>query len=330
MNVLYTCDNNYIWLMGISVISLFENNKDIHDLTVYLLGEGISEENKKVLHELGEQYERKIKIIDVPYFDIPNSLVSARWPLSAFTRLFSANLLPDEIEKILYLDCDTIINGSISELDKVDVSGKVFLGVKDCIGKKYKENIGLKFNDAYINAGVLLINFKRLRKIDVAEKIDQYLQKFLYLINYADQDILNGTFKNEIGTLNPKYDVMTIEAVYSYNDIKLLRRPVNYYSEIEISEAVKKPIIIHYTTNMRTIRPWFSNSNHPFVEVFRKYLAMSPWKNKKLDDFKFKSRESWLIGLIQILPNKIACSLLGLIHAEIKPNVIRWRTINGK
>lgn len=325
MNVLYTCDNNYVWLMGISVISLFENNKDIHDLTVYLLGEDISKENKKVLHELGKKYDRKIKIIDIPYLDIPNSLVSGRWPLSAFTRLFSADFLPGEIEKILYLDCDTIINGSISELDKVDVSGKVFLGVKDCIGKKYKENIGLKSNDVYINAGVLLINFKLLRKIDVSEKIDQYLQKFLHRINYADQDILNGTFKQEIGTLNPKYDVMTIETVYSYNDIKVLRKPVNYYTEIEILEAVKEPIIIHYTTNMRTVRPWFCNSNHPFVEEFRKYFAISPWRNKELDNFKFRSKESCLIGLIQILPNKIAYRLLGLIHAEIKPSVIRWR-----
>ena len=38
MNVMYTCDDNYVWLMGISTISLFENNKTIEDLQVYLLG----------------------------------------------------------------------------------------------------------------------------------------------------------------------------------------------------------------------------------------------------------------------------------------------------
>ena len=47
MKVMYTCDNNYVWLMGISTISLFENNKGIKDLKVYLLGENISEDNKK-------------------------------------------------------------------------------------------------------------------------------------------------------------------------------------------------------------------------------------------------------------------------------------------
>lgn len=46
MKVMYTCDNNYVWLMGISVISLFENNKHVKELKVYLLGEKISKENK--------------------------------------------------------------------------------------------------------------------------------------------------------------------------------------------------------------------------------------------------------------------------------------------
>ena len=49
MNVLYTCDDNYVWLMGISTISLFENNKTIEDLQVYLLGDNISQENKDKL-----------------------------------------------------------------------------------------------------------------------------------------------------------------------------------------------------------------------------------------------------------------------------------------
>ena len=53
MKVMYTCDNNYVWLMGISTISLFENNKEIEDLKVYLLGENISEDNKNELKKIG-------------------------------------------------------------------------------------------------------------------------------------------------------------------------------------------------------------------------------------------------------------------------------------
>ena len=65
MKVMYTCDNNYVWLMGISTISLFENNKGIKDLKVYLLGENISEDNKKELKAIGKKYGREVKVIEL-------------------------------------------------------------------------------------------------------------------------------------------------------------------------------------------------------------------------------------------------------------------------
>ncbi|MDO5346125.1 MAG: glycosyltransferase family 8 protein [Lachnospiraceae bacterium] len=323
MNVFYTCDNNYIWLMGISAISLFENNRHIPDLIVYLLGENINAENKGILCGIAQQYHRKIIVIDIPGLDIPETLVSKRWPLSAFTRLFAATLLPEEMDRALYLDCDTIICGDIGQIGGVDVAENIFWGVKDCVGSAYKENIGLKKQDVYINAGVLLINLKELRKVNVSTLMKQYMKKYGNRINYADQDILNGVFYGQIGLLHPKYDVMTIGAVHSYQEIQILRKPANYYTEEELRAAVLDPVIIHYTTNMRVIRPWYSNTNHPLAAEFRRYFDISPWNEKVLQDMVFSTKEARLIGLIQKLPRRISYRLLGLIHAQLKPYYIR-------
>lgn len=330
MNVLYTCDNNYVWLMGISVISLFENNPSMNEISVYLLGENISDENKKILCNIAENYNRTIVVIDVPKIDIPKSLVSARWPLSAFTRLYSGQLLPNEMKKVLYLDCDTIVSGSIEKLEDFDVSDYVVYGVKDCIGSSYKKNIGLKSDEQYVNAGVLLFNLEKLRKVNIKYTIDRYMSKYERLINYADQDILNGVFKGEIGILNPKYDVMTIDVVYTHKEITTLRKPTNFYTEQELKKAVNSPAIIHYTTNMRIVRPWFKNTNHPYAKEFRKYLEMSPWKSIELKEMQFTSKESKIIGIIMKLPNTLAYSILGLIHSEIKPFAIRLKSKKGK
>lgn len=330
MNVLYTCDNNYVWLMGISAISLFNNNVSMNEINVYLLGEKISDDNKKILSGIAETYNRKIIVIDVPKIDIPKSLVSARWPLSAFTRLYSGQLLPSDIKKVLYLDCDTIIAGSIAELEDFDVSDYVVYGVKDCIGSSYKKNIGLKPDAQYVNAGVLLFNLEKLRKVDIKTIIDRYMEKYERLINYADQDILNGVFNGKIGTIDPKYDVMTIDVVHTHKEITTLRKPTNFYSEQELRKAVESPAIIHYTTNMRVVRPWFNNTNHPFANEFKKYFEMSPWRSMELKNMQFTSKESKIIGIIMKLPNKLAYSTLGLIHSEIKPLVIRLRSKKGK
>ena len=325
MKVLYTCDNNYIWIMGISMISLFENNKHINDLKVYLLGEKISDDNKKILKDIGDKYSRCIEVIDIPELDIPPSLVSARWPISAFTRLFSGIILPHEIDKILYLDCDTIVLGDIEQLNYVDFKDNIVMGVKDCISGIYKRNIGLDSNSTYINAGVLVLNLDALRKVDIKHEIESYMRKYMKLINYADQDILNGIFKGRIGELNPKYDIMTIDVVHTYEEIMKLRKPTNFYDKIELSKAIENPSIIHYTTNMLVVRPWFKNTDHPLAYEFEKYMNMSPWKDKEFVVASFGSKEAKVISVINKFPKSISYWLLGFIHSELRPRYIKMR-----
>lgn len=323
MKILYTCDDNYIWLMGISVISLFENNKEVDELDVFLLGDGISSENREILNGIAERYNRLVKVIDVPKFNIPETIVSARWPLSAFIRLFAGELLPNNIERVLYLDCDTVVCGEISALEKWNMNEKIFCGVKDCIGALHKQNIGIPYDSPYINAGVLLIDLEKLRNIDIYDEINDYLKKYEGVISYADQDILNGVFNKEIGYLMPKYNVMTIDVAHSYKDMKLLRRPTGFYSQTEIEEAVNDPSLIHFTTNMTIIRPWYSNSNHPLKKQFVKYWQVSPWKNRELSELKL-NYIVMILKLIQIFPNCIAYRILGFVHSVLKPWYVKW------
>lgn len=325
MNVMYTCDNNFVWLMGISTISLFENNKDIVDLKVYLLGENIEHENRLHLKNIAEKYNREIEIIDIPKNCITESLISNRWPSSAFTRLFAAKLLPNSIDKILYIDCDTIICKSINELDNVQFNNNIVLGAKDCISNYYKKNIGLDSENIYINAGVILFNLSAYRNIRINEVINDYIERYRKLICYADQDILNGILKNKTGELSPKYNVMTIYTNYDYNKILSLRKPSNFYTKEEIENAVNDPSIIHFTTSMLIIRPWFANTNHPWASEFKKYMKISPWNNVKLEYFLFQSMKFKIIKFIKKLPCNLDVYVLGILHAVLKPMFIRLK-----
>jgi hypothetical protein len=118
---------------------------------------------------------------------------------------------------------------------------------------------------------------------------------------------------------------MTIDVVYTHKEIMKLRRPTNFYSKDEIEQAKKNPLIIHFTTNMRVVRPWFSNSNHPLKDEFLKYMKMSPWENVELREMRFNSKESKIIGIIQKFPKGISYSVLGFIHSEFRPRYIRMK-----
>lgn len=329
MNILYTCNDNYIWLMGISMTSLFENNKHIRDLDVYLLGENIPDSSKKILEKIAQEYNRKVDIIDVPALDIPERLLSGRWPMSAYTRLYSAQMLPKELERILYLDCDTIVTGDLSALETIDISDNIFYGVKDCVSGKYKQNISLKPDSNYINAGVIMINLSKLREMDISKVLSVYMESHSKLINYADQDVLNGVFCNDIGILNPEYNIMTIDVVHSYKEICVLRKPTSFYSEKELEDAIAEPVVIHYTTNMRVIRPWYRNTNHPLAYEFHKYMKISPWAERPLDDFEFSTLEARVIKVVMLFPKSIAYRILGWIHSYLKPIMIRCRAIKS-
>ena len=142
MNVMYASDDNYSWLMGISMISLFENNKESKEINVYLFGDNIVEENKQKLHVIAEQYNRSLKIIDVNDLKLPEKLYTSRYPKSAYSRLFAYDLLPNEVKKIIYLDCDIIVMGNLQDLYERDTSGFAFMAVQDYLSNGYKKKIG--------------------------------------------------------------------------------------------------------------------------------------------------------------------------------------------
>ena len=319
MTVFYTCDNNYVWLMGISVISLFENNKSSEHLNVYLLGENISDENKEKLKEIAEDYKRNIFIVDIPKLDIPECMLRSRWPRSAFTRLYAGELLPEDLKYALYLDCDTIINKDIRGIWSYTEKGKTFYGIKDAIASGYKKNIGLGRSDAYINAGVLLIDLDSLRGKNIPSLLEQFTSRYGEKTCYADQDVLNSIFYDEIGYLPPEYDVMTLFSYFTYEEGMTFRRPGNYYTKEQVNKAVADPVIIHYTTLLHVIRPWFTNTNHPYAEVFEKYRKKSPWSEKNSGEKVFTGAKAKLTGMIIRLPKPLSLRILCVLHSFVRP-----------
>ena len=71
MNVIYASDNGYAWLMGISMLSLFENNKECKEINVYLFGDKISKDNEVKLNSIADNYGRNFSLIDVNDLELP-------------------------------------------------------------------------------------------------------------------------------------------------------------------------------------------------------------------------------------------------------------------
>lgn len=323
MHVVYASDDGFAEIMGVSIVSLYENNRDMSEVAVYILDSGISEENKVRLNSISEKYSRPlpvwIKATNIS--DKLNMKVEVdRGSLSQYARLFVSSVLPAELERVLYLDCDIIINRSLSGLWTLDMKGKTIAALKDAFSVKYRPNIGLKGKDIMFNSGVMLIDLKKWK----AQKVEDRLLKFIAdrrgVIQQGDQGALNAVLSHDTYCFDPCYNSQTVFYDFSYKEMMIYRDPPEYYSEQEIKNAVENPAVIHYTTSFMSERPWIRGCRHRYTNKWLHYKKLSPWVDKPLWEPKKQSGVKKLYtGFIKAMPRGFAVWLSGMLHRYGRP-----------
>lgn len=299
MNVVYSTDNNYARHVGISVTSLFECNKDMKDIVVYIIEDNVSKENHGRLDGIAKKYGRTIEYIT---FESQKEQLQLNneweFPMSAYARLFVGEILPETVEKVLYLDCDTVITDSLKELWEMDMQDYTIAAVEDVCSCYYWKETGERNQFRYFCSGVIFIDLKKWRKINAQETILKYVDERNGVVAHHDQTILNGVFCNDCLIMHPKYDVLTPLFMLPYNNLKAYYKLWDkYYTKEEIKEAIKKPVIIHYTQSS-VGRPWEDKCKHPKANIYQKYWRESEWCNEPMgEEFKLDRvarRTEWL------------------------------------
>ena len=322
MNIVYASDDNFVSILGISMISLFENNKE--PITVYIFADGIKDKNKELLLNLGKDYEQGVEIIDVNVDDYSSvKLDNLTWSRATFSRLFIGTILkPYNLDRVLYLDCDVVINRSIKELWDMDLKDAAIGMAVDPISKGHKKNVGIDVNCPYYNAGVLLIELPKWLEYDCERKLQDFSIKHRGKTPYVDQGLINGALKEHIAAIPLRYNLITIYCDYDYNEILTIRKPTGYfYSKEEVEEASRNPVIIHFTKSIFTERPWVIGSTHKKLDVWNKYKRLSPWRNETLLPATTKGIRKIYAHISCYLPRKLSVRIQGFLHSIVKPMV---------
>lgn len=311
--VVYSTDKNYCMHLGISIVSLLENNTEFDDIEIYVIEREIGSNNKKILFNIVNKYNRKILFIK--FSDVESRIklnLSSSKPRSIYARLFISNLIPERIEKVLYLDCDTIINKSLCKVWNTDIENYYVAGVQDIVSNKYKSIIGMKENDKYINSGVLLINLKKWRMMDIEERFLDFIELYKGEVPHHDQGVINGVCKGNIFILDPQYNVNTNCYLFNNDEIKDIYKIKNYYEKDKVEYGKNNPTILHFTPGFMN-RPWVKGCKHPKRELYLKYKRETCWKNIGLEEDKRNWKIKLLSNLYYILPRKVFNTIYKLI-----------------
>ncbi|MDE6252653.1 MAG: glycosyltransferase family 8 protein [Lachnospiraceae bacterium] len=292
INILYQCDDNYAPYTGVSLTSLLRRNKKCDRIDIYILDDGIKKENKLKLIKTAENFGRGITFIDtkkiVQYIKSCN-MPPYRGGYTTYLKLFVGNYFKDEgidIERLVYIDSDTIILGDISELASIDMGDNVLAMVCDSLTFKFKNKyIGLKEEAPYFNAGFVLFNMKQWQNLNISDKIREHLVNKRAIYANHEQDILNAVLNKKIMKISPKYNFQPIHDIYTPKQYFRIYKQKNYYSVKELEEA-KSDIRIYHTYRFIGVFPWDKNDVHPANALFDREVPYTEWK-----DFKKKKKD---------------------------------------
>lgn len=270
--VVFSVDHKYIMPLSVALVSMLETKNSLTNYEIFiLLSDDVSQMDVRKLNEIFLKYKidhnvHYVSMNDLysqAYIPSNNSSISK----ATYYRLNIANILPIEIGKCIYCDCDVVINCDLSEFYNIDIQDYDVAGVYD-EGCKYF-NTGKEYhNDStYINAGILLINLETWRSSELTKRMQLRLsEKFLFM----DQDIIN------IECSGRKKVLPSTEYI------------INQPIQIENGEIER---IIHFAG---LFKPWEMSVDNLYFKLWNKYALKAGYGdlvNKNIKDYEIISEK---------------------------------------
>ena len=183
-------------------------------------------------------------------------------------------------EKVIYIDCDLVVNEDIAKLYQVEMGNNLIAATLDVdfIGQlntpwlttlEYSKKV-MKLKDPYkyFQAGVLMFNVPEMRKKTTVMELLKIADQDLY--RYSDQDILNVLCEGRVTYLDLKWNHIFDHCGERVKNV-ITWDPWPLYEEY--MEAKKNPYIIHYAG---FCKPW-DEPTEEFGEVFWDYARRTPY-----------------------------------------------------
>lgn len=270
MIILLASDNRFVQHCAVTMASVMENNTNV---TFYLLTQGLTDSNVMLLKELARKYhcELQVCVIDdklTSTFPMPKD-GGEHISIATYYRLFVEMVLPTEVDRVIYMDCDIVVRGSLESLWNENLDGYalgvVYQGMNFLQDRDF-DRLGIPKEKGYFNAGVLLMNLDYWRKYDVTKRLFDFIKYNFKCIKQHDQDTLNSILYNE---------VKPISYIWNYLPQFFLveREELTFPAHVDYKKIIE-PIVIHYVS---VPKPWDWGCYNPYTKEYYKYLKKTPF-----------------------------------------------------
>lgn len=259
--VFFSVNDAYAPFLSVAIRSIKENASKRYNYCIHVLTDDISAANREKLSRFADEgfrvefYPLTECLRAIPGISrLESHRFGAFASLTIYFRLFIPALFP-QYDKGIYLDADIVVPGDISRLWEEPLGRNLIGACADYsiqhiapFMRYIDEYVGVDHRN-YVNSGVLLMNMKRLREVDLSGCFIRWMDSYGLDCVAPDQDYLNALCWKCIHYLDPKWDAMPSERISFLED----------------------PQIIHFNLDAK---PWL-NESVPYDDVFWKYARRS-------------------------------------------------------
>ncbi|MGH2396473.1 MAG: glycosyltransferase family 8 protein [bacterium] len=258
-------DDRFAMPLAVTLYSALSNYRSSLPVKVFIIDGGIRAPNRlrvdRVLGELGAVAEW----LEPDWRPVQHLAVSDRYPASIFLRLLIPTILPQWVEKAVYLDSDLIVGANIGDLWEVDLGRKALLGVQDegvltvasPWGLANYRELCLDPSTTYFNSGVLVFDLRAWRERGLADRVIEYVAAHPNQMRFGEQDALNAVLAGTWGALDPTWNQL-VSPWEGHNG--------RHY----------QPGILHFVS---ICKPWNPDGAHWTNFLYDRCLRRSGWYN---------------------------------------------------
>lgn len=230
-------DENYASYAAVCIRSIILNNCNKSNI-IHILSDSLSHNAIAILKEAASSPNSRLEIHIIDD-KILGNLPRGTWPIQAWYRILLPDAIPPEVDKILYLDCDTLVMSNLADLFKLDISNNSLAALPDpqSFSSTVFQRCGYNKNKKYFCSGIMLINLDYWRKNNLKHKLAEIALELKDRVKFPDQDCLNILCQDSKLLLPYKYGVM------QWYFIDEIRKQI---SRNELFDCLLDPKIVHF------------------------------------------------------------------------------------
>lgn len=270
IHIALSADHAFTVPLGLCLRSIMQSAQEETTYHFHILDSGID----RRLLQLGG-------FTNITWYDVADKLrdlpCGGRFPTSIYHRFLLPQLLPDTIERVIYLDCDTVVKRDLRELYHTELGDTALAAVPWVVLGHYTEEFGQHLRSfprrfgltddgtPYFYSSLLVMHLPTIRSMQISQRLIAATRHHTRELIWPDQDVLNAVLRGQITTLPLEYNVIPLFSEQLENESD------------EAKEAYAAPAIVHFAAMKPNI---LTGPRNHLEEDFFRFWQESPWKRR--------------------------------------------------